>query len=50
MMIDEFAEGFINYLYSEILGRSPEEITAICAQVRNQMRDGNVHAMYSLYV
>jgi hypothetical protein len=44
-MVDEYLEGMLNYLYSKILGMSPEEINVICARIRNQLRDPKVHCM-----
>ena len=50
MMVDEFLEGLLNYLYSKILGMSKEEIAVACAKIRSQLRDPKVHTMYTLYV
>jgi hypothetical protein len=48
MMVDEFLEGFLNYLYSKHLGMSKEEIDVSCAKIRKQLRDPKVHCMYTL--
>lgn len=50
MMVDEHLEGFLTYLYANILGKTKEEIDEICAKIRRQFRDPNCHSMYTLYV
>lgn len=48
MMVDEHLEGFLIYLYANILGMSKEEIDDACAKIRKQLRDPEVHCMYTL--
>ena len=48
MMVNNFLEALLNYLYSKLLGMSKEECEVAYAKIRKELRDPKIHPMYTL--
>lgn len=46
----EGLEAFTYALFTRHLGYSQEEVDVICADIRKEMKDPKMHAMFYLYV
>ena len=45
-MLREGLEGIVNYLFGHHLGMSKAELDVVCAKVRRDVTDPNIHCMY----
>ncbi len=48
MQISEGLEAFTYALFTRQLGYSQKEVDVICANIRAEMKDPNMHAMFHL--
>lgn len=50
LQIMEGLEGFTYALFTRQLGYTQKEVEVICANIRKEMKDPKMHAMFHLYV
>lgn len=48
MQVNEGLEGLMLRLYTTVLGWSEEEVLVLLAQVRRELNDPRIHAMFDL--
>jgi hypothetical protein len=48
MMLVDWLESMLNYLYSRMLGMSDAERAATYAKIRSELRNPRLHSMFSL--